>query len=390
MTDLVKRATPRAADLSRRGVPRRRGPARPAVRAGCSPAAVCFVGLAGLAGRGRPSGQRGPAGPRRSAAAPSTSCPRTSGLNAATPPRRLDRAPPAPRRHLTERSSSGPAAWACAWNRSTSTCTSWAPSPTSTRACTSTCTTRPGAGRRLVPLRQPGQRGLRRDDRVPLPARRPGRLHVQAAGDRRQRRVRRRRHPLRRGRAVRAPRRVLRRQGRRARRPAADGRPQEGLHGEPVRRVRGPHRLHAGVGHVRRRARRAAREAGRGVRQRATTSSSSRARASIRVGDEEWEIDGFGLRDHSWGPRYWQAPWYYRWLTANFGADFGFMGSRVARRDGRRHPRRLRVGGRQAPPLQRLRDHAPSGRATTATTSRSPRPCGRATRSGRSPARCST
>ena len=55
---------------------------------------------------------------------------------------------------------------------------------------------------------------------------------------------------------------------------------------------------------------------------------------SIRVGEEEWEIDGFGLRDHSWGPRFWQAPWYYRWLTANFGAEFGFMGSRVARRDG--------------------------------------------------------
>ncbi len=55
---------------------------------------------------------------------------------------------------------------------------------------------------------------------------------------------------------------------------------------------------------------------------------------SIRVGDEEWEIDGFGLRDHSWGPRYWQAPWYYRWLTANFGADLGFMASRVAKKDG--------------------------------------------------------
>ena len=57
-------------------------------------------------------------------------------------------------------------------------------------------------------------------------------------------------------------------------------------------------------------------------------------KGSIRVGDEEWEVDGFGLRDHSWGPRYWQAPFYYRWLTANFGPDFGFMGSRVARRDG--------------------------------------------------------
>jgi hypothetical protein len=58
------------------------------------------------------------------------------------------------------------------------------------------------------------------------------------------------------------------------------------------------------------------------------------ARGTIRVGDLEWEIDGYGLRDHSWGPRYWQAPWYYRWLTANFGEGFGFMGSRIARRDG--------------------------------------------------------
>ncbi len=57
-------------------------------------------------------------------------------------------------------------------------------------------------------------------------------------------------------------------------------------------------------------------------------------KGSIRVGEEEFEINGYGLRDHSWGPRFWQAPWYYRWLTANFGDDFGFMGSRVARRDG--------------------------------------------------------
>jgi len=55
---------------------------------------------------------------------------------------------------------------------------------------------------------------------------------------------------------------------------------------------------------------------------------------SVQVGDERWELHGHGLRDHSWGPRYWQAPWYYRWLTGNVGTDFGFMGSRIARRDG--------------------------------------------------------
>ena len=58
------------------------------------------------------------------------------------------------------------------------------------------------------------------------------------------------------------------------------------------------------------------------------------ASGTVEVGDEHWEFDGHGLRDHSWGPRYWQAPWYYRWLTGNVGSDFGFMGSRIARRDG--------------------------------------------------------
>jgi hypothetical protein len=57
------------------------------------------------------------------------------------------------------------------------------------------------------------------------------------------------------------------------------------------------------------------------------------ATGSIRVGDEEFAINGFGLRDHSWGPRFWQAPWYYRWLTANFGENLGFMASRVAKKD---------------------------------------------------------
>ncbi|MGO9196738.1 MAG: hypothetical protein ACLQK4_06390 [Acidimicrobiales bacterium] len=55
---------------------------------------------------------------------------------------------------------------------------------------------------------------------------------------------------------------------------------------------------------------------------------------TITIGDDQHRVSGYGLRDHSWGPRTWQAPWYYRWLTGNAGADFGFMGSRVARRDG--------------------------------------------------------
>jgi hypothetical protein len=64
------------------------------------------------------------------------------------------------------------------------------------------------------------------------------------------------------------------------------------------------------------------------------------ARGTMRIGDDEWVVDGVGLRDHSWGPRFWQSPWWYRWLTGNFGDDGGFVLSIVTRRDGARH-----VGG---------------------------------------------
>ena len=45
--------------------------------------------------------------------------------------------------------------------------------------------------------------------------------------------------------------------------------------------------------------------------------------------DGTLEIAGYGLRDHSWGPRYWQAIERYEWLTMNFGPDLGAMVSRV-------------------------------------------------------------
>ncbi len=49
------------------------------------------------------------------------------------------------------------------------------------------------------------------------------------------------------------------------------------------------------------------------------------ARGVITVGDERFEISGFGLRDKSWGPRHWQAIDWYRWCPMNFGRDFGMM-----------------------------------------------------------------
>jgi len=51
----------------------------------------------------------------------------------------------------------------------------------------------------------------------------------------------------------------------------------------------------------------------------------SRAKGVIKVGDQSWEIDGHGWRDHSWGPRYWQAIYFYRLFLANFPNGDGFM-----------------------------------------------------------------
>ena len=43
------------------------------------------------------------------------------------------------------------------------------------------------------------------------------------------------------------------------------------------------------------------------------------------IGSERHALAGYGLRDKSWGPRYWQAIDWYRWCPMNFGRDFGMM-----------------------------------------------------------------
>jgi len=60
-----------------------------------------------------------------------------------------------------------------------------------------------------------------------------------------------------------------------------------------------------------------------------------RVRGEIRVGDESWPIDGRGWRDHSWGPRYWQAIYYYRLFLANFPNGDGFMLLKITDRQGK-------------------------------------------------------
>jgi hypothetical protein len=64
------------------------------------------------------------------------------------------------------------------------------------------------------------------------------------------------------------------------------------------------------------------------------------ATGKLVIGEQSFAIDGLGLRDHSWGPRYWQAPKYYRWLTMNFDQNLGAMASITVQRDGTE-----RIGG---------------------------------------------
>ncbi len=59
---------------------------------------------------------------------------------------------------------------------------------------------------------------------------------------------------------------------------------------------------------------------------RAHTEQHMRVRGSLKLGEEEAvSFSGHGLRDHSWGPRYWQSTPSYRWITGNFGDDLGMI-----------------------------------------------------------------
>ncbi len=51
----------------------------------------------------------------------------------------------------------------------------------------------------------------------------------------------------------------------------------------------------------------------------------TRVSGTITVGEEALSLDGLGLRDKSWGPRYWQAISSYRWLPMVFDDGFAMM-----------------------------------------------------------------
>jgi hypothetical protein len=59
---------------------------------------------------------------------------------------------------------------------------------------------------------------------------------------------------------------------------------------------------------------------------RSHTEQHMSVQGTLQLGDDTAvEFSGWGLRDHSWGPRYWQATPSYRWITGNFGDDLGMI-----------------------------------------------------------------
>ena len=51
----------------------------------------------------------------------------------------------------------------------------------------------------------------------------------------------------------------------------------------------------------------------------------ARSTGTVRVGEKQWTVHGFGGKDHSWGPRNWHAKIYLRWLIAATDDNNGFM-----------------------------------------------------------------
>jgi hypothetical protein len=47
---------------------------------------------------------------------------------------------------------------------------------------------------------------------------------------------------------------------------------------------------------------------------------------TVSVGDRTIDVNGLGFRDHSWGPRKWQGPTYWRWVSCLCDDKNGFVG----------------------------------------------------------------
>jgi hypothetical protein len=59
------------------------------------------------------------------------------------------------------------------------------------------------------------------------------------------------------------------------------------------------------------------------------------AEGTLQIGSEKFALRGHGLRDKTWGPRYWQNIDWYRWLHACFGPELSIAATVKQDSDGR-------------------------------------------------------
>ncbi|MCZ7527168.1 MAG: hypothetical protein M5U14_12770 [Acidimicrobiia bacterium] len=50
-----------------------------------------------------------------------------------------------------------------------------------------------------------------------------------------------------------------------------------------------------------------------------------RVTGTVTIGDEDHAVEGLGFRDHSWGPRKWQGPRWWRWISCLCDEQNGFV-----------------------------------------------------------------
>jgi hypothetical protein len=60
----------------------------------------------------------------------------------------------------------------------------------------------------------------------------------------------------------------------------------------------------------------------------------TRVASRLRIGDDNFDFNGYGWRDHSWGPRLWQNILFDRGFYVSFGPDRGFTLLKIANQDG--------------------------------------------------------
>lgn len=58
---------------------------------------------------------------------------------------------------------------------------------------------------------------------------------------------------------------------------------------------------------------------------RSHTEQHMRVSGTLNLTGDAMNFSGWGLRDHSWGPRFWQSTPSYRWITCNFNDDLGLI-----------------------------------------------------------------